>query len=344
MTRNQPYAVREALGWGKNRTEADLIQWWFHQVEFVSELYCVSGERLLVLSAGERNDGPGPDILNCHIMLDDVELSGAVEMHLAAGDWYRHGHHEDHAYDTVILHVVFERTGGPDLPTFLAPDVPRGIPNCLAQRPVTRPELTDLAIQRFNAKTAHMDELKLKGEGYHAYLLGLIEVVLAGPQRDVLLHEVAHFLDLPTWPDLRKWAGSKQSYQAPGSQPQRLIREILKHQSLFTLSQEKIQTIKDWRDWEIIAKPFIDMGIRRNQSREWLVNVVLPARESGQGLEGWQTLKPFRNYGHEKRCLHRLGISRIDSILLQQGILEWWVRYCKHLRCTACPLIQPCKH
>lgn len=338
--RSQQLAVSEAIGWTNGIKEEGLLHWWFHQAQTAPEHYCISGERLLVLSPGERNDGPGPDILNCNILLDDMELAGAVEMHLRAGDWYNHGHHEDPAYDQVILHVVMNDQRGPDLPTLLVPQIQTDGPKCLANRVVTQSELFGLAANRFDSKSMHMQELSENEKGYSPYFLSLVEVILAGPQRDSLLHEVAAYLGLPYWPHHRKWMGSNQTQRRMGPKQQDQIGKLLKEDPLPTFNSEQIVNIQTWSEWDKVCRSLLKVRINRNQRREWLVNAVLPSFKSEGGLVVWQMLKPFRTYGHEKRYLPRLGLPQIDSILVQQAVLEWGNRFCKPQNCTTCPLIQ----
>src|SRR5690349_13216278 len=41
-------------------------------------------------------------------MLDGRISHGHIELHRQASDWYKHKHHQKAAYDTVILHVVWD--------------------------------------------------------------------------------------------------------------------------------------------------------------------------------------------------------------------------------------------
>lgn len=81
------------------------------------------GDKLNILSTGYRNLDAGPDFLEGKINLRDIEWSGQIEIHIRASDWIRHGHQSDHAYDNVILHVVWEndfqvfRKDGSPIPT-----------------------------------------------------------------------------------------------------------------------------------------------------------------------------------------------------------------------------------
>src|SRR5690606_39872441 len=49
-----------------------------------------------------------PDVLATRMVIDNVEWSGNVEIHVRGSDWERHRHHQDKAYNNVILHVVYE--------------------------------------------------------------------------------------------------------------------------------------------------------------------------------------------------------------------------------------------
>lgn len=62
-----------------------------------------------VLRHGRAGRGPGPDVREALFALPSgVTRSGAVEVHLRASDFLRHGHMADVAYSGVVLHLVWE--------------------------------------------------------------------------------------------------------------------------------------------------------------------------------------------------------------------------------------------
>lgn len=64
------------------------------------------GRKIEIVAPGRHNLDAGPDFTAAVIRTEEAEWSGNVEIHVRASDWQRHGHNNDKAYDTVILHVV----------------------------------------------------------------------------------------------------------------------------------------------------------------------------------------------------------------------------------------------
>ncbi len=64
------------------------------------------GKPIEILSVGRHNTDAGPDFSDVHLRIGEQEWFGNVEIHLNASDWYKHRHHLDQAYDSVVLHVV----------------------------------------------------------------------------------------------------------------------------------------------------------------------------------------------------------------------------------------------
>lgn len=95
---------------------------WQHQLFNKTELSLNSGESLQVIKPGFRNQHNGPDFKEAHLNIGGIQWYGAVEMHVKASDWLKHGHQTDEHFDNVILHVVFHNDrdielGGSIIPT-----------------------------------------------------------------------------------------------------------------------------------------------------------------------------------------------------------------------------------
>ncbi|MBN8577139.1 MAG: DUF2851 family protein [Cytophagales bacterium] len=91
-------------------TESFLHYLWQFQYFDKKNLATTTGETLTVLATGFLNTDAGPDFLQAKIKIDAIEWVGSVEIHLQASGWYAHRHHEDAAYENVILHVVWDNT------------------------------------------------------------------------------------------------------------------------------------------------------------------------------------------------------------------------------------------
>lgn len=104
-------------------TEA-YLQFVWHKMRLpVPELCLTDGTPITVKSPGKHNElRSGPDFSHGIVEFDKITFHGPIEIHINASDWYKHGHHEDRAYDPVILHVVMNNDtnvvqNGRELPT-----------------------------------------------------------------------------------------------------------------------------------------------------------------------------------------------------------------------------------
>ena len=71
-----------------------------------NDLLTTSNESFEIIDPGVPNNNAGPDFFNAKIKFGETLLAGNVEIHLEEEDWNRHKHHQDPAYNNVILHVV----------------------------------------------------------------------------------------------------------------------------------------------------------------------------------------------------------------------------------------------
>lgn len=87
----------------------DLIQFiWKHQLLKPLPLVSASGADIEILNPGELNLDAGPDFFNGKIRVNGTILAGNIEAHVKSSDWLKHKHGGNRAYDTIILHVVYE--------------------------------------------------------------------------------------------------------------------------------------------------------------------------------------------------------------------------------------------
>lgn len=103
---------------------------WQHRLFPLHPLKTDEGATLEIIDTGLANSDAGPDFFNAKIKINDVLWVGNVEIHMRSSDWFVHGHDEDTAYDSVVLHVVQEadvpvhRSNGEAIPQFILPCPP----------------------------------------------------------------------------------------------------------------------------------------------------------------------------------------------------------------------------
>jgi len=95
--------------------EHELVQLWQGQHLPPDTLATRDGDLLRVVYRGRLSSGPGPDFRDAVIEGPEGELwHGDVEVHVRASAFRLHGHGRDHAYDAVVLHLVWEDDEGED--------------------------------------------------------------------------------------------------------------------------------------------------------------------------------------------------------------------------------------
>ena len=94
--------------------ESDLSRIWEGQTFPPEAMTTRGGDRLRVIYRGRRGRGAGPDFRDAIIAAPSGLLEGDVELHLRSSDFRRHGHHLDHAYDGLAMHLVLRHDDGAD--------------------------------------------------------------------------------------------------------------------------------------------------------------------------------------------------------------------------------------
>ena len=91
-----------------------LLHLLWQRQDFLSQpLMALDQQAVTIYRPGRWSRGSGPDFLDAKLRLgDDPIRVGAVEVHVQASDWFRHGHDQDPAYAKVLLHVVWHNDLG----------------------------------------------------------------------------------------------------------------------------------------------------------------------------------------------------------------------------------------
>ncbi|MBX5491558.1 MAG: DUF2851 family protein [Chloroflexi bacterium] len=113
---------------------------WRAQAFARDALRTLDGRAVQIVYPGRPRPGGGPDYQGALVVIDHVLARGDVELHLRAGDWARHGHDRDPAYNATLLHVVLwddgavpaRRADGALVPTLALAPYLRADPTVLA--------------------------------------------------------------------------------------------------------------------------------------------------------------------------------------------------------------------
>ncbi len=81
---------------------------WKHKIFSPHALRTTTGEAVEVMDTGRPNPSAGPGFFNARIKIGGLLWAGNVEIHPRSSDWFRHGHHRDARYDSVVLHLAAE--------------------------------------------------------------------------------------------------------------------------------------------------------------------------------------------------------------------------------------------
>lgn len=81
---------------------------WKHKIFSLKELKTTTGQQVEVIDTGLANTDAGPGFFNAKLKLDGALWIGNIEIHERSSDWFKHGHHADVGYNSVILHIASE--------------------------------------------------------------------------------------------------------------------------------------------------------------------------------------------------------------------------------------------
>ena len=112
MATSRPYATASTLDVmfdpGFPHRE-ELLQFiWEQQLFQRKDLKTTDGEMIEVIKPGRLHKNSGPDLQDGQVRIGGQLWVGNIEIHVKSSEWFAHGHETDAAYNSVVLHVVFE--------------------------------------------------------------------------------------------------------------------------------------------------------------------------------------------------------------------------------------------
>jgi len=98
-----------ALAAARPPAEEELVRLWHGQHLPPDALMTRRGEPLRVVYRGRLSAGPGPDFRDAIVEgPDGILWHGDIEVHVRASGFRHHGHDRDPAYDSLVLHLVWD--------------------------------------------------------------------------------------------------------------------------------------------------------------------------------------------------------------------------------------------
>jgi len=88
--------------------EAFVQDLWHERRYAAEDLRTTDGRRVQVFDPGCANTDAGPDFVNAHVRIGDIEWRGDVEIHVTSRGWVDHAHDTDARYNSVVLHVALQ--------------------------------------------------------------------------------------------------------------------------------------------------------------------------------------------------------------------------------------------
>jgi Protein of unknown function (DUF2851) len=101
-------------GSGRDQPSEHLLHLLWQRQELLRQPLMTFDQQVVsVYRPGRWSRSSGPDFRDAKLRLHDGPIRvGAVEVHVLASDWFRHGHDRDLAYTEVLLHVVWQNDLG----------------------------------------------------------------------------------------------------------------------------------------------------------------------------------------------------------------------------------------
>ncbi|HIN26842.1 MAG TPA: DUF2851 family protein [Candidatus Marinimicrobia bacterium] len=340
--------------------ESDLTQRWL-SLKPGTLLMARCGRTISVMNPGQLNMTDGPDISQATIIIDDEIKTGKIECHTKEGNWRKHRHNHDPAYDDIILHVVNQFAAKPVLrqvPTVaLVIKQPMGcklttenlVKDVLETIAALGQESWDDMVRQYYNKLLldfQHQALRYLGKGGNeiafktlSELIGFVDISIT--KRSELIRILSTLIK-----------DERIIFHRAGIRPANHASNRLDFAAriMLFIREWNVSYFWDIRKFELIYQERIAGGCGKAMTAELLGNAFYPflasrSRQHGhhgkdrQWYKQWSALQLPLIYGKIKRQFSGLLYpGDVKKFPISQGILRLQRSNCRYLHCESCPL------
>lgn len=306
---------------------------WKFRLYHTTGLATTTGESIEVINPGTHNTHAGADFTNAKIKIGSTLWVGNIEIHLAADDWYAHGHHTDAGYNNTILHVVYslgkktaQKQNGTTLPVLV-------LNNAIPQELLSR--YTQLLLQKkfvpCSTLISQADKFTIQQTIERAVIERLqqkvqqIETQLQRYSNDweqILFIQLARYLGASINKDPMQWLAEKISVKTMAKH----AGSLLQIEALLFGAAGLLHTTYDDEYARTLQKEFMYLKrlhrLDTLQGTEWKYLRLRPANFPTLRIAQLAALLQTQNFSFSK-ILNCTSVAEIEK-LLQPQVSEYW--------------------
>jgi len=348
--------------------EIDLVRQWLN-ISPGTIIKTINFDKITVINTGSRNKHEGPDIKNATIIINGKIVNGQIEIHICTSDWYKHKHHKNPLYESVILHVVRTLNKGmvaPIIPTILLKPCINHSNRCSLNNINKSSQLFNTIMYfSYNRWLAKINSFN----GYHENRNQLQKLLISssfkilgvgGNEKQFI--NLANNLNYKKLLYLTMQEGEKYLWEKslqlklnwvksgirPAQQPQNRMR--LAMELVLFFSNYDINLLPSFSKVKSLIASYLPSASGKGIQTELLGNIIIPfyaARalylnkisDFQNYYEIWKKLKLSITYQKfVKRYKTILPTTQLKSFSLQQGLIAIDNNWCSKNLCHLCPL------
>jgi len=351
-----------------NIYEIDLVRQWLN-ISPGTIIETTNFDKITIINTGSSNRHEGPDIQNATIIINEKIVNGPIEIHICTSDWYKHKHHENPLYGSVILHVVQKLNKGilaPTIPTILLKSCINHSNRCSLNNINKSSQLFDTImhyshnrwldkINSYNGYHENQNQLEkllisssfkiLGADGNKKQLINLVNNLNYKKLLYLTMHEGKKYLWDTSLQLKLNWV--KRGIR-PAQQPQNRMQ--LAFELVLFFSNLDINLLPSFSKVKSLIASYLPSASGKGIQTELLGNIIIPfyaaralylnkIKDYQNYYEIWNKFKLSITYHkYAKRYKTILPATQLKSFSLLQGLIAIDDNWCSKNLCHLCPL------